>query len=358
MRGKAGGLSRGRPTLARADGLSADRHAQRTPKVTQGSSADSRGASATICGTCKSPVGDDCIGCDWCDEWFHPKAICMGVAANTIQDIIRLSGEGISYVCLQCRVNKRVPSKSPASRRSTTGGDSGQEPDQREVVKQLAEMVTAMCMTVQTLVDKVDVISSRMDSFLSSASTAQSAAPLPSPAIDEATLDAKIRDQCRELRDRERRRRSVIIRGVPNTDVSGVCNIFQAVSNFLVSKDISIENLQCVHQEKGIYRADIPNDDDRRLLLNQTKRLKEHASYKSVYIHKDLTYTQRQELYRRREAARNTDNGASAPSSQTQQSSNIASQPSLDASNSAQGSNPNQLSLQNPETIPPVAPFQ
>ena len=139
------------------------------------------------------------------------------------------------------------------------------------------------------------------------------------------------------MRDRERRWRSVIIRGVPNTDVTGVRNIFQAVSNLLVTKDIVIENLQCTDQAKGFYRANIPNDDDRCLLLNQTKRLKEHESYKTVYIHRDLTYTQRQEWFRRREAARN--NAASAS-----------------AQHSAQGSNSNPTTVETHN--PPVAPFQ
>ena len=60
------------------------------------------GAGLVMCGTCTAPVGDEAIGCDRCDGWFHPQSMCMGLPAPLINDIVALDGKGILFVCLQC----------------------------------------------------------------------------------------------------------------------------------------------------------------------------------------------------------------------------------------------------------------
>ena len=70
-------------------------------------------------------------------------------------------------------------------------------------------------------------------------------------------------------------------------------------------------DIKCIDPIKGIFRATVLDDDDRRNLLSQCYKLKQSDVYKSVYIHRDLTYNQRQELYRKREAARQPSQGVS-----------------------------------------------
>lgn len=193
--------------------------------------------------------------------------MCMDVSDGVI-NIIRLSGEGISFVCLQCRVDKRVPpKKTPTPSRGGAANLAVNECDQKDVIRQLADMVTVICVTVQTLADKMEKISSKLEPFLSSVPMSAS------PALDESVIYNKIREQCRELREREHRQRSVIVRGVPNTDMSQVQNTIQGVSNFLIRKDILIENLKCIDRVKGIYKVDIPNDNDRVSFLRHTKKI-------------------------------------------------------------------------------------
>ena len=70
------------------------------------------------CGTCTQAVGDDCIGCDKCEEWVHGSEMCSGLPQKVIDVILEYSGEGINYMCMKCRVKQ-------ASSTSQHGSPSG-----------------------------------------------------------------------------------------------------------------------------------------------------------------------------------------------------------------------------------------
>ena len=55
------------------------------------------------CGTCSAGIGDDPIGCDRCEKWFHPSSLCMGIPESVIANIREYGGSGISYICTGCR---------------------------------------------------------------------------------------------------------------------------------------------------------------------------------------------------------------------------------------------------------------
>ena len=74
--------------------------------------------------------------------------MCLGLPEKMINDIVQLNGEGILFVCLNCRINKQC---APREQRTVTG-DNNQE----AAIKQLYEMVMALCGTVRSLSDKIE----------------------------------------------------------------------------------------------------------------------------------------------------------------------------------------------------------
>ena len=54
----------------------------------------------------------------------------------------------------------------------------------------------------------------------------------------------------------------------------------------------------------NLYRGSIPNAEHRRALLLKVHELRNSAEFASVYVHRDLTYQQRQDLLARRRAGR------------------------------------------------------
>ena len=246
--------------------------------------AGSVGACAlTKCGTCNANVGNEGIGCDRCDGWFHPAAMCMGLPDKVIESIVGQGGEGVLFVCLTCRINS---CSSGSSRRASDAGS-----DLTATVKQLHEMVISLCTAVKTL----------MTSPILPQAQSQPQSVCPTVASDD--LDMRIREQIREVRDREVRRDSVIIRGLPNSDVSKVCEVFKEASLFLIEREVILHDPVCINRERGIFRGKVPNIDDRKSLLAACYKLKHSDMYSSLYINRDLTYRQRQELRARRAAA-------------------------------------------------------
>ena len=39
------------------------------------------------CGLCSPSVGDDGVGCDRCDRWYHPSVMCMRIPEGVIQNV-------------------------------------------------------------------------------------------------------------------------------------------------------------------------------------------------------------------------------------------------------------------------------
>ncbi len=272
-----------------------------TPSVSPSSSLISaHDTSSAACGTCKFLVGDDAVGCDRCEGWFHPQAMCLGLPQSSIRDIVRLEGEGILFVCLNCRLKVRSPSKGPGPSTNSNNDNNN------DTVKQLSEMVMALCSSVKVLTSQMESLQKSVDS-LSHTQTSPPPLhhPIPPqhPPTSPDSLRLSIRDEIREMREREKRYKSVIIRGLPNSSIDGVTTSFTNISTALLNREIPITNITPIDQTRGIFRGDILDGGDRRLLLSSTHKLKESATYKNVFIHSDLTYKQRQEYFARRSAS-------------------------------------------------------
>ena len=107
----------------------------------------------------------------------------------------------------------------------------------------------------------------------------------------------------RELREREKRLDSIIIRGFTTTSVNVVKDKFRDICRVL-----RLENIELCEVKKvgptNLFRATIRDLDMRRELILRSHELARSENFSMVYINKDLTYQQRQELLARRRALR------------------------------------------------------
>ena len=228
------------------------------------------------CGTCNIQTRMDAIGCDHCETWFHPSSMCLGLPDQIVNNIIEYEGQGIAFICTECR------SKS---------SKSGSVPD--SAFKQLFQ-------TVQTL-------SARQDSN-SSVQDAQTTLYRPDPlsrtsqpssfASDRDNLRTIIREETRELEERNKRKSSIIIRGLEAQSTALASAAFDPVSTHILGSPVALSDVTCINRDKKLYRAKIIDDETRKNLLDNAKKL-HNTQYSHIYVSRDLTYNQRKELWER-----------------------------------------------------------
>ena len=106
-----------------------------------------------------------------------------------------------------------------------------------------------------------------------------------------------------EIREREKRVESVIIRGL-GSDVDSVSRKFSEVVSYLFSHNKVIQLVELVPINQDLVRAKIKDSTIRKELLSVTKNLKD-SYYDKVFITKDLTFKQREKLKKRLSARKN-----------------------------------------------------
>ena len=244
----------GTPVSSRTDGLS--------------------GGSVVSCGSCEVAVGQDGIGCDKCDNWFHPSPLCMGVSDRLIDVIREAGGAGVEYVCTQCRARPTVAGASK---------DSPSDP----AIAQLFVMVRSLCSAIAKLTERVGSLASHS----SSASSIQ--------ATSGNELRMSIREEIVEMDERRKRKESVIFRDVKVESNEDARTTIVNIARFLLNTTPPMSDLFCIDRNKGLYRVKIDDDDTRRKLVMEAKNLRNNHAFNGIYINRDLTYKQRKELYER-----------------------------------------------------------
>ena len=231
------------------------------------------GSVVSQCGSCDVAVGQDGIRCDKCDSWFHPKPLCMGVSDRVIDAIREAGGAGVEYVCTHCR-----------SRPVDTGAGSGMNSPGDPAIAQLFVMVKSLCTAITKLTDRVD-------------SLAGHSGGVQQP-VDPALLQKWVREDTRELLERDKRRDSIIIRGIPSDNIQAS---FTEIVQFLCL-NLNIVLSDVVPLRPNLVRAKILVLLHWSELLSRSRNMAV-SQFQSVYISRDLTYRQRQELREKRAAA-------------------------------------------------------
>lgn len=228
-------------------------------------------SSSDSCGTCNLLCGNDAVGCDKCYVWFHPSSMCLGLPEQLVRDIGEYGGSGIAFICTDCR----------------SQNDTEQAVD-KLAFRQLFQTVRQLCETVSTLSEQMSrLVSGQQSSVLSR-----------TPGDED--LRVVIREEMREMEERNKRKSSIIIRGMDVPTTTHLNEQFQQVATHLLSCQVPLSSVVCISREKKLYRAKVDDSDLRKKLLENAKALK-NSPFSHIFINRDLTYQQRRELAQRRE---------------------------------------------------------
>ena len=226
------------------------------------------------CGLCNQLVGRDCIGCDNCTTWFHPKPQCLGLALDSIAAIQRDGGNGCVYKCSKCRC-QGARGKIAAADLSPALGQL------YEIVKATAVNVAQLTSDFQNLISK------------------QATAPPGAGGISEQDLYTHMH----EFNERKKRANSLIVRGLTATNDAELVAQVNAVVRHLVPDSPVPKDGCCIDSAKKIYRITMPSRESKSRLLDSAPNLR-NSEFAQVYITRDLTWQQRQAQIKKRAEAR------------------------------------------------------
>ena len=180
-----------------------------------------------------------------------------------------------------------------------------------ELVGQLFQQVKGISNIVQELVTQVKALSIQNkpnqpisaphpNPSYASALASTPGQPNASPSLEYRTL---VREELRELEEQRKRRDSLVIRGLGANSAQEAVRNFETVSEHLIQRKVTLEDVVRIPSETDLYRGKIKDDSTRKLVLDKAKILKGSAQFASVFIRRDLTYNQRMELRARRALA-------------------------------------------------------
>lgn len=278
-------------------------------------------AGAQLCGSCCKDVGDDAIGCDECEIWVHNTEMCSGLTSDMIEAIGRYSGAGIKFVCMKCRLD--FTSRRGGSPSSST------ESHMVELIKHLSQQVKGICNQVQELKNEIKILSTQPKPAYPDPAPAPAApAPTPIPPAPPTTYAAAasadpgrcpqeyrrvVREELRELQEQQKRRTSLVVRGLGARSAEEAVQRFETVSDHLINQKVTLTDVVKISSESDLYRGKVADDGARKLILDKAKQLKNSSRFESVFIRRDLTFNQRAEMRARRAAAEAVRTAGEAP---------------------------------------------
>ena len=251
-----------------------------------GMAVNSTSDSGTLCGLCNIEVSTDAIGCDKCPLWFHPTSQCTGLQAETIAVIKSSDGDSIDFKCSSCRCKN-----TSLLNQSNTSNNQIIDP---LAITQVFEMVKALTVTVATLANQISVLVNNNNQ------TTPNNVNYNNPGNFQGDLYAELW----EFEERRKRCESLIVRGSGANSNAEFSQFFAGLSEVLVGSNVVPDEVVCINTENSLYRIKINNGPLRSRFLQRARNLRNHDEYRNVYINKDLTFKQREELRHRRELSR------------------------------------------------------
>jgi hypothetical protein len=106
-------------------------------------------------------------------------------------------------------------------------------------------------------------------------------------------------EEVRELKKCEKRKYSINMHGIGCECVDDDFLKFDIISEVLGLEPVELSDVTKVGTS-GLFRAKVLKDEERCKLLMKAKELKEVNGYERVFVQRDLTLRQRQELLARR----------------------------------------------------------
>ena len=253
-------------------------------------------AGQTKCKFCSSVVVGCKIECQVCAGYFHADVLCLGVDEKVVSVLKQNDNGAISYNCTECRLN--------VAQRDSAGPYGAV----------LQQLICTVGEVVKILKDGKGVVH-HSQAANSGSHTGGSNQVAGAQAPTRASLGSvehrnEILGQVRELREREKRADSIVIRGLGDISLEEVNTKFEGMCQELQIPLIPLTGLTKIGAG-DLYRARIACKEQRQNLLLKVSALKNSQTFSRVYINRDLTKQQRDEVVRARRARVRSDNTAS-----------------------------------------------
>ena len=207
MAGKRG-TGRGRASQPRVDDVAGLPPAPGVSDRRDAGSLAQVDENAFPCGTCNTEIGnEDSLECELCSTWTHASQECSGLPYKVFKNIVDFSKHGVTYVCTSCRL-----------RRDKGGSKTTGELTQLfETVKGLSSAVAKLSVEIRELKSHGNI---------------RGAGPSTGPqhSVDPAVLQKWVREDTRELLERDKRKDSIIIRGISSNNIQ---TSFTEIAKFL-----------------------------------------------------------------------------------------------------------------------------
>lgn len=122
--------------------------------------------------------------------------------------------------------------------------------------------------------------------------------PPPAAPYDQEQHRRQIREEVREVQEQAKHRQSVVIRGLGVSSPNSVVTSFSNLTEKMFGTKVELSDVVAIPNNQDLLRAKILNEEHRKLVLTRAKSLRD-TDYGHVFIRRDLTYKQRQELKHR-----------------------------------------------------------
>ena len=124
----------------------------------------------------------------------------------------------------------------------------------------------------------------------------------------ETPLGTTIASEVRELYEREKRKSSTVIRGLQDVPLEQVQAAFDRMCAHLGLGNTTLMGIKRIGHT--LFRANIEDSEARLRVLAAAKNLRNTDEFRRVFVQRDLTYKQRQEVVSRRSGRGNPHSGA------------------------------------------------
>jgi hypothetical protein len=239
-----------------------------------------------VCAFCACAVSFEFVTCSDCGKFFHAAPQCVGLTEMMIRGLLD-GGKALTYHCTHCRYGH-----SNSHQKAEGKGDNS-------AFDQLLVAVGALCAQVRMLTENFRALHAK---------------PLGLGGIDAASgkiqVNQMVREEVFEVQEQSKRRANVILKGFGD-DVNDAKTKFKEVSKQLINVEYELDDIVKVNGQSGMYRCKILNEEIRTEILLNAKKMKDIDRFKKVFIQRDLTYKQRQEMYKKRELFRSQAAGQS-----------------------------------------------
>lgn len=243
------------------------------------------------CVSCSKVADDSVIGCDNCERWVCNTVMCSGLPQQMLDAINAYDGSGISFICIKCRISRQnSPTKASQSQ-------------MMELIGQMFQQMQGICGTLQGLTEKVTLLACQPKPQAEPASAILHPPTPQTPTQPAQEYRAIIRDEVKEMREREKRRQSIIVKGLKAKTSAELASKFGHMTGEVMGVEVGLSDIAAIPNHANVFRAKVQHDEHRKLVLEKAKNLKD-TGFHSVYISRDLTYAQRTELFNRRKSRR------------------------------------------------------